>query len=42
MSQVKVINKCLNIFCASSGQKISHEKTKIYFLRMLVMSELMR
>ena len=30
-SQVEVINKCLNIFCASSGQKVSQEKTKIYF-----------
>ena len=31
MSQVEVINECLTIFCASSGQKISNKKTKIYF-----------
>ena len=31
MSQVEVINERLNIFCASSGQKISHEKMEIYF-----------
>ena len=29
MTQEEVINKCLNVFCASSGQKGSHEK--IYF-----------
>ena len=31
MSQVEVISNCLDIFCASSGQKVSKEKTKIYF-----------
>ena len=33
MNQVEVTNECLHIFCASSGQKISHEKTKIYFFK---------
>nr|KYP57513.1 Retrovirus-related Pol polyprotein LINE-1 [Cajanus cajan] len=31
LDQVEVIQSCLNHFCASSGQKVSIEKTRIYF-----------
>ena len=31
MDQVEVINGCLDVFCQSFGQKISREKTKIFF-----------
>ena len=31
MEQVEVIKNCLDLFAASSGQKISREKTRIYF-----------
>ena len=31
MQQVEVIKSCLQIFEANSGQKISAEKTRIYF-----------
>ena len=31
MAQVEVIQDCLDIFAASLGQKISHDKTKIFF-----------
>nr|KYP65495.1 hypothetical protein KK1_011731 [Cajanus cajan] len=31
MDQVGVIQACLDNFCASSGQKVSLEKTKIFF-----------
>ena len=33
MDQVGVIHDCLNLFCSSSGQKVSKEKTKIFFSR---------
>nr|KYP65965.1 Putative ribonuclease H protein At1g65750 family [Cajanus cajan] len=31
MNQVEIIQSCLNHFCSSSGQKISQEKTRIFF-----------
>ena len=35
MEQVEVIKNCLDIFAASFGQKISREKTRIYFSKNL-------
>ncbi|XP_025635616.1 uncharacterized protein [Arachis hypogaea] len=31
LQQVDIIKKCLKAFCDSSGQKISNEKTRVYF-----------
>nr|KYP70239.1 Putative ribonuclease H protein At1g65750 family [Cajanus cajan] len=31
LDQVEIIQACLNLFCTSSGQKISQEKTRIFF-----------
>ncbi|XP_057744587.1 uncharacterized protein LOC130962384 [Arachis stenosperma] len=31
LDQANVINKCLETFCESSGQKVSKEKTRIFF-----------
>ena len=31
LDQVEVISNCLELFCSNSGQKVSKEKTKIYF-----------
>ncbi|XP_072075678.1 uncharacterized protein [Arachis hypogaea] len=31
LNQAEVINKCLNAFCESSGQKVSQHKTRIFF-----------
>nr|KYP63778.1 Putative ribonuclease H protein At1g65750 family [Cajanus cajan] len=31
MDQVEIIQQCLDIFCESSGQKVSLEKTRIFF-----------
>nr|KYP48048.1 LINE-1 reverse transcriptase isogeny [Cajanus cajan] len=31
INQVEIIKTCLDLFCASSGQKVSLEKTRIYF-----------
>ena len=33
MSQVGVIKQCLDTFCSSSGQRVSSEKTRIFFSR---------
>ena len=33
ISQAKIMTKCLQIFCQSSGQKVSQEKTRVYFSR---------
>nr|KYP61054.1 Retrovirus-related Pol polyprotein LINE-1 [Cajanus cajan] len=31
LDQVEVIQGCLNVFCDSAGQKVSNEKTRIFF-----------
>lgn len=33
MEQAHVVNMCLDLFCQSSGQKVSNAKTRIFFSR---------
>jgi hypothetical protein len=34
MDQLERVTKCLDTFCAASGQKVSNTKTKVYFSKM--------
>lgn len=36
MDQVRVVKMCLDLFCNSSGQKVSNDKTQVFFLRMFI------
>lgn len=33
IDQARVVEKCLDLFCRSSGQTVSKEKTRVYFSR---------
>lgn len=35
MEQVEVISSCLDLFCESSGEKVSQDKTRVFRQRML-------